>query len=216
MNNPNAWFQFALYVGALLLLTKPLGLYLVQVLDPRGKTWLDPVIRPVERLTYRLCGIEPEKEQSWTGYTFALLAFSLVGMLFTYFILRYQDLLPLNPQHFPGLTPAHAFNTAASFTTNTNWQSYVGESVMSYFSQMTQLAFHNFASAAVGIACAVALVRGIARKSAGKIGNFWVDTVRGTLYVLIPLSLVVALILVQQGAIQNFAKFLEVTTLEGA
>ena len=180
MNNPNAWFQFALYLGALLIITKPLGLYLIQVLDSRGKTWLDPIVRPVERLTYRVCGIDPEKEQNWLGYAFALLAFSLVGLLFTYFILRYQHLLPLNPQHFPGLSPHLAFNTAASFTTNTNWQSYASESTMSYFSQMVALTIHNFTSAAAGIAIAAALVRGIARHSAQTIGNFWADTVRVT------------------------------------
>src|ERR1700712_2237831 len=148
MNNPNAWFQFALFVGALLLITKPLGLYLVQVLDPRGKTWLDVVVRPFERLTYRVCGIDPAKEQNSIGYTFALLAFSLIGLLFTYFILRYQDHLPLNPQALPGLSAHLAFNTAASFTTNTNWQSYGGEGTMSYLSQMVALTIHNFTSAA--------------------------------------------------------------------
>jgi K+-transporting ATPase ATPase A chain len=214
MNNPNAWFQFALYVGALLLLTKPLGLYLVQVLDPRGKTWLDPVVRPVERLTYRLCGIDPEHEQGWVGYTFALLAFSLVGLLFTYFILRYQDHLPLNPQHLPGLVPHLAFNTAASFTTNTNWQSYSGESTMSYFSQMVALAIHNFTSAASGIAIAAALVRGIARQTAQTIGNFWTDTVRVTYYLLVPICLVFALFLVSQGMIQNFKPYTVAKTFE--
>jgi K+-transporting ATPase ATPase A chain len=166
MNNSNAWLQFALYVGALLLITKPLGIYLMQVLDARGKTWLDPVIRPIERLTYRISGIDPNKEQGWKGYTISLLFFSLVGMLLTYFILRFQDKLPFqalfNPQSLPGVAPALAFNTAASFTTNTNWQSYTGESTMSYFSQMVALALHNFTSAASGIAIAAALVRGIA------------------------------------------------------
>ena len=204
MNSPNTWFQFGLYIGALLLITKPLGLYLVRVLDPRGKTFLDRLVGPVERLTYRLCGIDPAKEQSWLGYTFALLAFSLIGLLFTYFILRFQDHLPLNPQNFPGLSPALAFNTAASFTTNTNWQSYAGESTMSYFSQMVALTIHNFTSAAAGIAIAAALVRGIARQTAATIGNFWADLVRVTYYVLAPLCLVFALFLVSQGMIQNF------------
>ena len=144
MDNLNAWTQFALYVAALLLITKPLGLHLVRVLDARGRTWLDPVVRPVERLTYRVCGIDPAREQGWLGYTVSLLVFSLVGMLLTYFILRFQDHLPLNPQHLPGVNPHLAFNTAASFTTNTNWQFYGGESTMSYFSQMVALAFHNF------------------------------------------------------------------------
>src|SRR5882672_2619627 len=174
MNSPNSWLQFALYVGALLLITKPLGLYLVRVLDSRGRTFLDPVVRPIERLTYRVCGIDPAKEQHWLGYTVSLLVFSAVGMLFTYFILRFQDHLPLNPQHLPGIAPALAFNTAASFTTNTNWQNYGGESTMSYFSQMVALALHNFTSAAAGIGIAAALVRGISRHSTKLLGNFWV------------------------------------------
>jgi len=214
MNNPNAWFQFALYVGALLLITKPLGLYLVQVLDARGRTWLDPVVRPVERLTYRLCGIDPEREQSWIGYTLALLAFSLVGLLFTYFILRYQDHLPLNPQNLPGLSPHLAFNTAVSFTTNTNWQFYGGESTMSYFSQMVALTIHNFTSAAAGIAIAAALVRGIARHTVKTIGNFWTDTVRVTYYLLLPVCVVFALFLVSQGIIQNFKPYTVAKTFE--
>ena len=146
-----------------------------------------------------------------------MLLFSVVSMLLTYVALRLQHLLPLNPQRLPAVPDRQAFETAASFTTNTNWQSYGGETTMSYFSQMTQLAFHNFVSAAVGIAVAVALVRGIARRvGAGRLGNFWVDLVRGTLYVLLPLSLVLALVLVQQGVIQNFKPYLDVTTLEGA
>jgi K+-transporting ATPase ATPase A chain len=214
MNSPNSWLQFALYVGALLLITKPLGLYLVQVLDARGRTWLDPVVRPIERLTYRVCGIDPEKEQGWIGYTLALLAFSLVGLLFTYFILRFQDHLPLNPQSLPGLTPHLAFNTAASFTTNTNWQSYVGESTMSYFSQMVALTIHNFTSAASGIAIAAALVRGIARHTAKTIGNFWTDLVRVTYYLLVPICVVFALFLVSQGMIQNFKPYTVAKTFE--
>ncbi len=214
MNNPNAWFQFALYVGALLLITKPLGLYLVQVLDARGRTWLDPVVKPFERLTYRVCGINPTAEQGWIGYTIALLVFSLVSLLFTYFILRYQDHLPLNPQNLPGLTPHLAFNTAVSFTTNTNWQSYGGETTMSYFSQMVALTIHNFMSAAVGIAIAAALVRGIARQTASTIGNFWVDTVRVTYYLLAPVCLVFALFLVSQGIIQNFKPYTVAKTYE--
>ena len=214
MNNPNAWLQFALFVGALLLITKPLGLYLCRVLDPRGRTWLDPVIRPVERLTYRLAGIKPEEEQSWIGYTLSLLIFSLVGLLFTYFILRYQDRLPLNPQHLPGVAPALAFNTAASFTTNTNWQNYGGESTMSYFSQMVALTWHNWTSAAVGIGVAAALVRGIARHTAKTVGNFWADLVRVTYYLLAPICLVFALFLVSQGMIQNFKAYDTAKTYE--
>jgi len=218
MNNLNAWTQLALYVGALLLITKPLGLYLVQVLDARGRTWLDRVVGPVERFTYRVCGIDPKREQGWLGYTIALLAFSLVGMLLTYFILRYQDRLPLqallNPQRLPGLTPHLAFNTAASFTTNTNWQSYGGESTMSYFSQMVGLALHNFTSAAAGIAIAAALVRGLARRTAQTIGNFWVDVVRITYYLLVPVCLIFALVLVSQGMIQNFKPYTVAKTFE--
>src|SRR5476649_642024 len=214
MNNPNAWFQFALFVGVLLLLTKPLGLYLVQVLDARGKTFLDRLVGPVERLTYRVCGIDPAKEQGWIGYTFALLLFSLVSLLFTYFILRFQDHLPLNPQGLPGLAPGLAFNTAASFTTNTNWQSYSGESTMSYFSQMVALAIHNFTSAASGIAIAAALVRGIARQTVATIGNFWADTVRVTYYLLAPVCLVFALFLVSQGIIQSFKPYTAAKTFE--
>jgi potassium-transporting ATPase potassium-binding subunit len=214
MNNPNAWLQFALYVGALLLITKPLGLYLVQVLDAQGRTFLDRIVKPIEKLTYRVCGIHPLQEQGWTGYTLSLLAFSLVGMLATYFILRFQDHLPLNPQGFPGLAPHLAFNTAASFTTNTNWQSYTGESTMSYFSQMFALVIHNFTSAAAGIAVAAALVRGIARQSVKTIGNFWTDTVRITYYVLVPICLVFALFLVSQGMIQNFKPYTVAKTFE--
>ena len=216
MNNQNAWFQFFLFVGALMLITKPLGLYLVKVLDTQGRTFLDRLVKPVERLTYRVCGIDPSKEQSWLGYTLALLVFSLVGLLFTYFILRFQDRLPLNPQGLAGLSPALAFNTAASFTTNTNWQSYGGESTMSYFSQMVALTIHNFTSAAVGIAIAAALVRGIARHSTKTIGNFWVDTIRVTYYLLAPLCLIFALFLVSQGMIQNFYPYTTAHTLEGA
>ena len=214
MNNPNAWLQFALFVGTLLLITKPLGLYLAQVLDTSGKTWIDRVVKPFERLTYRICGINPTSEQSWFGYTAAMLAFSAIGMLFTYFILRYQDHLPLNPQNLPGLSPHLAFNTAASFTTNTNWQSYSGESTMSYLSQMVALTIHNFTSAAVGIAIAAALVRGISRQTAKTIGNFWADTVRVTYYLLVPVCIVFAIVLVSQGMIQNFKPYTTAKTFE--
>lgn len=207
----NGWLQILFFSLCVLLVAKPLGLYLVRVFDGSIQ-WLAWLERPM----YRLCGIEPKEDQHWTRYAASALLFSLASMLLTYLALRLQSVLPLNPQHFPGVVDRQAFETAASFTTNTNWQSYSGESTMSYFSQMTQLAFHNFISAAVGIAAAVALVRGIARKSAGRLGNFWVDTTRGTLYVLLPLAFIVSLILVQQGAIQNFKPYLDVTTLEGA
>ena len=207
----NGWFQITLFVLVVFLVTKPLGLYLVAVYQGRSR-WL----LPLERLLYRAAGVDPAREQHWTEYAVSMLLFSVVSMLLTYGALRLQHLLPLNPQHLPAVTDRQAFETAASFTTNTNWQSYSGEATMSYLSQMGQLAFHNFASAAVGMALAVALVRGIARRSAGRLGNFWADLVRGTLYVLLPLSLIVALILVQQGAIQNFHPYLQVQTLEGA
>jgi K+-transporting ATPase ATPase A chain len=207
----NGWFQIAVFAATVLALTKPLGLYLVHVYDG-SLTWL----RPVERVLYRAAGVDAEEDQHWTHYLAALLVFSAASMLFTYLALRLQHVLPFNPQRLPGVVERQAFETAASFTTNTNWQSYGGETTMSYFSQMTQLAFHNFISAAAGMAVGVALVRGIARRSAGRLGNFWVDMVRGTLYVLLPISLVLALVMVQQGVIQNLKPYLDVTTLEGA
>src|SRR6476469_2943603 len=207
----NGWLQIAFYSVVLLALTKPMGMVILRVYDG-SVTWL----RPVERLIYRIGGIDSEEDQHWTQYTAAMLIFSLVSMLLTYIVLRLQHVLPLNPQHLPAVADRQAFETSASFTTNTNWQSYVGESTMSYFSQMNQLAFHNFMSAAAGVAVAVALARGIARRSAGRLGNFWVDLVRGTLYLLLPFSLIVALIQVQQGSIQNFLPYLDIHTLEGA
>jgi len=207
----NGWLQIAFYSVVLLALTKPMGISILRVYDG-SVTWL----RPVERFIYRVSGIDPEEDQHWTQYAAAMLIFSLVSMLLTYIVLRLQHLLPFNPQHFPAVADRQAFETSASFTTNTNWQSYVGEQTMSYFSQISQLAFHNFMSAAAGMAVAVALARGIARRSAGRLGNFWVDLVRGTLYLLLPLSVVVALIQVQQGSIQNFLPYLDVHTLEGA
>ena len=201
------WLQLTVFVGIIALITKPVGLYLVQVLDANGRTWFDPFLKPLERLTYRLMGVKSDKEQTWKEYAFAMLLFSLVSCLFTYAILRLQDLLPLNPQHFGRVTPDLAFNTATSFTTNTNWQNYTGEAVMSYLSQMVGLVIHNFASAAVGIAIAAALVRGIARHSAKTLGNFWVDLVRTTYYLLLPICVVFAVFLVSQGMIQNFKPY---------
>src|SRR5689334_3076064 len=198
------WLQLALYVVALVVITKPMGLYLTQVLDPNGRTWLDPLLKPLERLTYRIMGVDSSREHDWKEYTFAMLLFSLASCLFTYVILRLQHLLPLNPQGFGAVSPDLAFNTATSFTTNTNWQSYTGEATMSYLSQMVGLVLHNFASAAVGIAIAAALVRGIARHSARTLGNFWVDLVRITYYLLLPLCTVYAVFLVSQGVVQNF------------
>jgi K+-transporting ATPase ATPase A chain len=213
MNTP-AWLQFALFVSALALLTKPIGLYLVQVLDPRGRTWLDPVLRPLERLTYRLMGVDPEREHSWKGYTFALLLFSGVSCLFTYAVLRLQHLLPLNPQGYGPLSGHLAWNTAVSFTTNTNWQSYGGESTMSYLSQMVALTLHNFTSAAAGIGVAAALVRSLSRAATPTVGNFWVDLVRTTYYLLLPACLAFAVFLVSQGVVQNFSPYTKARLVE--
>jgi potassium-transporting ATPase potassium-binding subunit len=206
----NGWLQIGLFVAIVLLVTRPLGRYLTAVYEGRVR-WL----APIERGLYRAAGIDPKTEQHWTEYAAAMLAFSAVSMLLTYAVLRLQHRLPLNPEHLGPVADRQAFETSASFTSNTNWQSYAGETTMSYLSQMSQLAFHNFTSAAAGMAVAVALVRGLARRGAGRLGNFWADLVRGTLYVLLPLSLLMALVLVQQGAIQNFDPYLHVTTLEG-
>ena len=201
------WLQLILFVAALAAITKPLGLYLLRVLDPAGRTWLDPVVRPVERFTYWLMGVDSRREHDWKQYTYAMLLFSLVSCLFTYAILRLQHILPLNPQGLGALSEHLAFNTAVSFTTNTNWQSYGGESTMSYLSQMVGLTLHNFASAAAGISIAAALVRAIARKSTQTLGNFWVDLVRVTYYLLLPVCLVFAIFLVSHGVIQNFKPY---------
>ena len=208
------WIQLVFYVVILLFLTRPMGIFLVRVLDADGRTFLDPVLKPVERLLYRLLRLDPKNEQDWKQYTLSLLAFSFVGLLFTYAILRLQNLLPLNPQGFGAVSPDLAFNTAASFTTNTNWQSYGGESTLSYFSQMVGLVFHNFVSAAAGIAIAAALVRGIARHTSKTIGHFWVDLIRVNLYLLLPLCVVYAVFLVSQGMIQNFKPYEKATLIE--
>jgi K+-transporting ATPase ATPase A chain len=210
----SGWIQFGLFVVLLALITKPMGLYLLRVLDPEGRTWLDPIVRPLEKLTYGLMGVDPKREHDWKQYTLAMLLFSLAGCLFTYAILRLQNFLPLNPQGLGPLSADLAFNTAVSFTTNTNWQSYGGEGTMSYFSQMVGLAFHNFVSAATGIAIAAALVRGIARHTATTLGNFWVDLVRVTYYLLIPVCIVFAVFLISQGMIQNFKPYTKATLVE--
>jgi potassium-transporting ATPase potassium-binding subunit len=206
----NGWLQILVFAVAVLAITKPVGLYILRVYDGSMR-WL----APVERAIYRVCGIDPDEDQHWTRYAAGLLLFSAVSMLVTYVALRLQDHLPLNPFARGAVPDRQAFETAASFTTNTNWQSYSGETMMSYFSQMTQLAFHNFTSAAVGVAAAVALARGIARRSAGRIGNFWTDLVRGTLYLFLPASFILALLFVQQGTIQNFAHYVTANTVEG-
>lgn len=206
--------QLELFVVTLLLLTKPMGLYLCGVLDASGKTFLDPVMSPVERLFYGILGVDPKKEQDWKHYTFSLIAFSLLGILFTYGILRLQHILPLNPQGLGPVSEHLAFNTAVSFATNTDWQSYAGETTLSYFSQMVGLTFHNFVSAGAGIAVAAALVRGIAGHSIKTIGNFWVDVIRINLYLLLPLCLVFAVFLVSQGMIQNFRPYVTAHVIE--
>ena len=203
------WLELAIFLIVLLLITKPLGIYLVQVLDINGKTLLDPVVKPIEKLTYRLFGVDPKKEQSWFQYTIAMLVFTGVTLLFTYGILRLQGFLPLNqdPKTFQAVTDHIAFNTAISFSTNTNWQSYAGESTMTYFSQMVALALHNFMSAAVGIAVAGVIVRGITRHTAKTLGNFWADLVRIHYYLLLPICIFYALFLVWQGVPQNFKPY---------
>ena len=218
------WFQIILFFGLILALTKPFGTFMYRVFEGE-KTWLTPIFRPLEKLVYKIGGIKEDEEMPWTTYTLAMLLFSVVTLVFTYAVLRWQAFLPLNPMHFgdaknapsyaTAMTPDLAFSTAASFATNTNWQSYSGENTMSYFSQMVGLASHNFFSAATGIAIAIAVVRGLGRRSAASIGNFWVDLTRTTLYVLLPICLVYALFLCQQGVIQNFHAYRTVTGIEG-
>ena len=214
--NPMDVFQLFVFIIALVAMTKPLGLYLVRIFDPDAKIFLDPVLKPIERLFYCFLGINPGDEQDWKSYANSLLIFSFISMLFTYGILRLQQFLPLNPQGFGPVSPELAFNTSASFTTNTNWQNYAGERTMSYFSQMVALTFHNFASAAVGCAVAAALVRGIARDKTARIGNFWVDLIRQCLYLYLPICLLFAVFLVSQGVIQNFSPYTAAKTLDTA
>jgi K+-transporting ATPase ATPase A chain len=206
----NGWLQILFFSAVLLAVTKPMGIYVLKVYDGSFR-WLSAV----ERVIYRVSHVDPEEDQHWTRYAASMLIFSAATMLTTYAALRLQHVLPLNPAHRDAVADRQAFETAASFTTNTNWQSYAGETTMSYFSQMTQLAYHNFISAATGMALAVALARGIVRRSAGRIGNFWVDLVRGTLYLFIPMSIVLALLFVQQGVIQNFHPYITASTVEG-
>jgi len=203
----NGWFQIFLFLAIILAVTKPLGVYMAKVFS-REKTFVDPVARPVERLLYRLTGVDENHEMRWTEYAFSMLLFSVVSMLVLYAMQRLQAYLPWNPQKFGAVSPAHvAFNTAASFTTNTNWQAYSGENTMSYFTQMAGLAFHNFVSAATGIALAIAFIRGIARRQMQTIGNFWVDLVRSCVWILLPVSIVGALLLVSQGVVQNLKPY---------
>ncbi len=210
----NGWLQIALFAAVVLALVKPLGLYMTKVFNGE-RTWLSPVLRPVERGLYALAGVREDEDQHWLAYAFGMLLFNAAGFFLLYAILRCQAWLPLNPQGLGNLAPDLAFNTAISFTTNTNWQNYGGEATMSYFSQMAGLTVHNFVSAATGIALAVALIRGFARKSAKGIGNFWADLTRCCLYVLLPISIVIALFLVWQGMPQNLDAYVTATTLDG-
>src|SRR5246500_4948528 len=203
----NGWFQILLFLLLVFLVTKPLGVFMARVFN-REKTFLDPALRPIERFLYRVTGVDENHEMRWTEYAISMLLFSMVSMIVLYLMERLQGYLPFNPQKFGAVTPAHlAFNTAASFTTNTNWQAYSGETTMSYFTQMAGLAFHNFISAATGIALAIALIRGIARRQMQTIGNFWVDLVRCSLWVLLPFCLIGAPVLVSQGVIQNLKPY---------
>ena len=211
----NLLIQLALYFLIVTVISVPLGLYMARVFS-HERTFLDPLLSPIERLIYKLCGINPEVEMAWTGYAIAMLAFSLVSMIFLYALQRLQYYLPFNPQGLAGVAPGLAFNTAASFTTNTNWQAYSGEQTLSYLTQMLGLTSHNFLSAAAGIAMAAAVIRGFARRSAKTIGNFWVDLTRTTLWVLMPISLVFALVLVWNGVPDNLDPYVNATTLEGA
>src|ERR1700676_3620844 len=209
----NGWFQILFFLLVVLALTKPLGSFMTRVFN-REKTFLDPIMRPIEKLVYRLTGVDETKEMRWTEYAGAMLTFSGVTMFVLYMLQRLQNHLPLNPQKLPGVAPDLAFNTAASFTTNTNWQAYVPETTMSYLTQMTALAYHNFISAAVGIALAIAVVRGIARREKDTIGNFWVDMTRATLWVLLPVCIVGALFFVSQGVVQNFKPYTTVQLVD--
>src|SRR5277367_100037 len=202
----NGWIQIAAFLALILAITKPLGVFMARVFSGE-RTFLDPVFRPIERLLYSVTGVDETHEMRWTEYAFTMLLFSGASMLLLYLLERVQLVLPWNPRHFAGVLPALAFNTAASFTTNTNWQNYSGESTMSYFTQMAGLAYHNFASAAVGIALAIAFVRGIARKEKDTIGNFWVDMTRSTLWILLPACIIYALVLVSQGVVQNLKPY---------
>jgi potassium-transporting ATPase potassium-binding subunit len=208
------WLQAIVFFLIVLALTKPLGLYMAHVFNGE-RTWLTPVLRPLEKLVYRLCGVREDEEMTWYAYAFSMLAFSLVGLAYLYILLRTQKWLPFNPQHIDNMAPDLAWNTAVSFTTNTNWQFYSGETAMSYLSQMAGLAWHNFVSAATGIAIAVAVVRGLVRTNAKTLGNFWVDLTRCSLYVLLPISIVVGLFLVWRGVPQNLHAYQSVTSIQG-
>ncbi len=209
----NGWLQIVLFLALILAVTKPMGVFMTRVFN-RERTFLDPVLRPIERLIYRMTGVDENHEMRWTEYACAMLLFSVASMLLLYLMERVQGFLPFNPQKFAAVPQALAFNTAASFTTNTNWQNYSGETTMSYLTQMAGLAYHNFASAAVGIALAIAFIRGIGRRQMQTIGNFWVDMVRSCLWVLLPFCVVGALVLVSQGVVQNLKPYDTVKLIE--
>src|SRR6201988_2267036 len=209
----NGWLQISVFFVLVVLCAKPMGSYMTRVFE-RRRTWLDPVLVPCERLLYKLTGVDPEQEMRWTAYCISMLVFSAATLLFTYVLERVQQYLPLNPQHLGAVAPDLAWNTAISFTTNTNWQAYTPETTMSYLTPMLGLATHNFWSAAVGIALAVAFIRGISRREARTLGNFWVDMTRATLWVLLPICLVYSLALVSQGVVQNFHPYDRVHLLE--
>jgi potassium-transporting ATPase potassium-binding subunit len=202
----NGWLQIFVFLAAVFLVTKPLGVFMTRVFD-RKKTFLDAVLRPIERLIYKLTGVDEKREMRWTEYAFAMLCFSVIPMIVLYVIQRVQQWLPWNPQKLGAVATDLAFNTAASFTTNTNWQAYTPEATMSYFTQMAGLAYHNFTSAAVGIALAIAVIRGISRREQDTIGNFWVDMTRTLLWVLLPACLVISMVFVSQGVIQNLKPY---------
>ncbi len=209
----NGWFQIIVFLLVIFAVTKPLGIFITKVFN-RERTFLDPVVRPLERLLYFLTGVDENHDMRWTEYAFSMLLFSGVSMVALYAIERLQQWLPWNPQKLAAVGSDLAFNTAASFTTNTNWQNYAGETTMSYFTQMAGLAYHNFASAAVGIALAIAFIRGIARREKETIGNFWVDMTRTTLWILLPMCIVYALALVSQGVVQNLKPYDTVKLVE--
>ncbi len=209
----NGWFQILLFLAVILAVTAPLGRFMARVFS-RERTWLDPVLRPIERLIYRATGVDETREMRWTEYGAAMLLFSVVSMLVLYLMQRMQQWLPWNPQGFGAVAPDLAFNTAASFTTNTNWQAYGGETTMSYLTQMAGLAYHNFVSAATGIALAIAFIRGVSQKEKNTLGNFWVDLVRCTLWVLLPFCIVGSLLLVSQGVVQNLRPYDKVAPLD--
>lgn len=209
----NGYLQFALYLGVLLALVKPLGAYMARIYEGQP-AWLNQVGAPFERLIYRLCGVRSDEEMGWKRYAVAMLVFSVIGALVVYALQRLQGMLPLNPQSFGALSPDSSFNTAVSFVTNTNWQGYSGESTMSYLTQMLGLAVQNFFSAATGMVIVVALIRGFARRSAQTIGNFWVDLTRTTLYILLPLSIIMAVVLIQQGTVQTFSTYQTVSLIQ--